>query len=138
MLDANPLLSPTVYFRIWDESCARHPRSAPDYCWKAHLRDLCRACRELVEHPEHPEHAGIPWAVIHASEQMYLRALATVSVEMLILDLIRERAARADLPPSEFGTGPPCPASQSSRSAVMCGPRSVLVWLASSWGLMRS
>ena len=116
MLDANPLLSPTVYFRIWDESCARHPRSAPDYCWKVHLRNLCRACRELVEHPEH---AGIPWAVIHASEQMYLRALATVSVELLILDVQCERACRPNLPEWELWWADPTDAHLKPEPAVV-------------------
>jgi hypothetical protein len=99
MADDTAMLAPLVYPVIWNRAGELHPRSAVDYCWKAHLRTLCAACRELIAHPEQ---AGIPWSVIPASERRYLEALGTVPPEMLILDIQRERQCRPDLPKWEL------------------------------------
>jgi hypothetical protein len=39
--DNSETLAMLVYPALWDRSCELHPRG-PDYCWKSHLRALCR------------------------------------------------------------------------------------------------
>jgi hypothetical protein len=68
-----------------------HPRG-PAYCWQSHLRALCALARDLLEHPEK---AGIPWSLISGTaEEMHIRSLAAVPIEVLILELIGEQAVR--------------------------------------------
>jgi hypothetical protein len=92
MADANSTLASIVYPRIWDRSCEIHSRSAPGYDWREHLRILCRLAREL--HKEQP----IALKVAGEAERMHIEALATVPVELLILDVQRDRACRPHLP----------------------------------------
>jgi hypothetical protein len=41
-----------AYPGLWAASCELHPRAAPGYDWREHLRCLCRLAREL--HAEQP------------------------------------------------------------------------------------
>jgi hypothetical protein len=90
---------PICYPDIWRRSNELHPRAALAYDWQEHLRTLCRLCRAyLASDPRF----RTPWALVPKAEQTYLTALGNVPVEMLILDIVRERAGRADLPAWEL------------------------------------
>jgi hypothetical protein len=84
------MLTLVCYPGLWDASCAIHPRAAVDYSWQDHLRTLCKLARAL--------HAAQPIAlkVAGSAEQMHIEALATVDVEVLILELCGNIATRAD------------------------------------------
>jgi hypothetical protein len=84
-----------VYPALWDAAAEIHPRG-PTYCWKSHLRTLCRLARKL--------HAAQPIALRVAgdAERMHVEALATVPVELLILDVERDRLSRPSLPRFEL------------------------------------
>jgi hypothetical protein len=81
-----------AYPKIWAASLEVHPRTAPDYNWHNHLRDLCKRARAL--HKEQP----IELKVAGEAERMFITALATVSTELLVLDIQRDRACRKHLP----------------------------------------
>jgi hypothetical protein len=87
-----PTLALLCYVDIWDRSCALHPRTASGYDWQAHLRCLCRLARAL--HAEQP----ISLKVAGDAERLHIWALADVDPEMLILDVLRDRACRPHLP----------------------------------------
>ena len=81
-----------AYPRLWAASCELHPRAAPGYCWQSHLRALCKLARAL--HAEQP----ISLQVAGDAERLHIWALADVDPEMLILDVLRDRACRPHLP----------------------------------------
>ena len=85
-------LALVCYPGLWDASCELHPRSAPTYCWQDHLRCLCRLAKAL--HKKQP----IVLRVAGEAEKMHVAALATVPVELLILDVERDRLSRPHLP----------------------------------------
>jgi hypothetical protein len=87
-----PTLALVAYGNLWDASCAAHPRAAVDYSWQQHLRCLCKLAREL--HKAQP----IALKVAGLAERMHIEALATVPVEVLILDIERDRISRPHLP----------------------------------------
>jgi hypothetical protein len=89
--DSTETLAMLVYPALWAASRETHPRG-PAYCWKAHLRDLCRLAREL--HRQQP----VALKVSGLAEQMHIGALADVPVEILILDIERDRLSRPGLP----------------------------------------
>jgi hypothetical protein len=80
------------YPQLWAAACAAHPRG-PAHCWKSHLRYLCRLARDL--HAEQP----ITLKVAGEAELLLIKSLATVPVELLILDIGRDRQSRPNLPP---------------------------------------
>jgi hypothetical protein len=91
-------LALVCYPGLWDASCELHPRNST-YDWRAHLRTLCKLCKAyLASDPR----SRTPWALVPEAEKTYLLALSRVPVEMLILDIVRERAGRADLPAWEL------------------------------------
>jgi hypothetical protein len=76
---------------VWDVAAARHP-PGPTYSWQSHLRALCAVARQVHQvQPVELKFAG-------EAERMYVEALATVSVELLILDIERDRISRPQLP----------------------------------------
>ena len=85
-------LALVAYPALWDASCEVHPRAAPTYCWQEHLRTLCRLARKLQEAQP------ITLRVAGLAERMHVEALATVPVELLILDVERDRLGRPHLP----------------------------------------
>jgi hypothetical protein len=87
-----PTLALVVYGDLWNESCKCHPRVVPGYCWKSHLRCLCKLARAL--HEEQP----IALRVAGEAEKLQVWALADVNPELLILDIVRDRASRPGLP----------------------------------------
>ena len=89
-------LALVCYPGLWDASCELHPRSAPTYCWQDHLRCLCRLAKAL--HKKQP----IVLRVAGLAEKMHVEALATVPVELLILDVERDRLSRPGLPKFEL------------------------------------
>jgi hypothetical protein len=91
MTDADSTIALVAYPSLWDRSCERHPRG-PAYCWKAHLRTLCRLARDLDK--EQP----IALKVAGEAEKMHVAALADVPVELLIIDIERDRLSRPNLP----------------------------------------
>ena len=91
-----------AYPKLWDASCELHPRSAPGYDWQEHLRTLCRLAREL--HREQP----IALKVAGPAERMHIEALATVPVELLIIDIERDRISRPHLPSDPLWWADPC------------------------------
>jgi hypothetical protein len=91
MTDAGSTLALVAYPGLWDRSCERHQRG-PTYCWQEHLRTLCRLARDL--HKEQP----VVLRVAGEAEKMHIAALATVPVELLILDIQRDRLSRPHLP----------------------------------------
>jgi hypothetical protein len=91
-----PTLALVVYGDLWNESCKCHPRVAANYSWQEHLRCLCKLARAL--HEEQP----IALKVAGLAEQMHIEALATVPVELLILDIERDRLSRPGLPKFEL------------------------------------
>jgi hypothetical protein len=99
MIAADPAasvpLTLLVYPALWDRSCELHPRG-PGYSWTDHLRSICKLARAL--HQEQP----IALKVASLAEQLHIRALAEVPVEILILDVQRDRLARPNLPTYEL------------------------------------
>jgi hypothetical protein len=89
-------LALVVYGDLWNESCKCHPRDAANYSWQEHLRCLCRLARAL--HGERP----IALKVAGEAEKVHIWALADVDPEMLILDVLRDRASRPHLPAFEL------------------------------------
>jgi hypothetical protein len=85
---------PVCYPAVRARSCELHPRG-PAYCWKEHLRTLSRLCKAYIA--SDPK-SRTPWLLVPEAERLYVTALATVPVEMLILDIQRERIVRANLP----------------------------------------
>jgi hypothetical protein len=86
--------APVAYPDVWRRSNELHPRNSA-YDWQEHLRTLCKLCKAyLASDPK----SRTPWSLVPKAEQTYLTALGNVPVEMLILDIVRERAARPDLP----------------------------------------
>jgi hypothetical protein len=85
-------LALVCYPGLWDASCELHPRAAPGYDWRDHLRTLCRLAREL--HAEQP----IALRVAGDSERLHIWALGDVDQELLILDIERDRISRPNLP----------------------------------------
>jgi hypothetical protein len=86
---------PVCYPDIWRRSNELHPRGAPGYDWQDHLRTLCRLCRVYLASDPRDR---VPWVLTPKPEQTFLTALGNVPCELLILDIIRERAGRSDLP----------------------------------------
>jgi hypothetical protein len=108
--------APVAYPAVWARSCELHPRSGAGYDWQAHLRTLCRLCRAYLE--SDPK-SRTPWPLVPKAEQTYLTALANVPPEMLILDIVRERAARRDLPAWELWWCDPTDAHLRPEPAVV-------------------
>jgi hypothetical protein len=79
------------YPGLWRAAATAHPRG-PAYCWKSHLRTLCRLARDL--HQARP----ISLKVAGDVELLLIKSLATVPVELLILDVERDRLSRPQLP----------------------------------------
>jgi hypothetical protein len=96
MSDAASTLALVVYPGLWDTSCELHPRSAAGYDWREHLRTLCRLARAI--HEAQP----VILRVAGEAEKMHVEALAYVPVELLILDVQRDRLSRAGLPDDEL------------------------------------
>jgi hypothetical protein len=93
--DNSETLAMLVYPALWDAAAEIHPRG-PAYCWKSHLRTLCRLARKL--HAAQP----ITLRVAGLAERMHIAALADVPVELLILDVERDRISRPHLPAFEL------------------------------------
>ena len=83
------------YPALWQAARAAHPRG-PGYCWKSHLRTLCKLARDL--YAEQP----IVLKVAGDVELLLIKSLATVSSELLILDIERDRLSRPNLPRFEL------------------------------------
>jgi hypothetical protein len=87
-----PTLALVCYPRlVWDVVAAKHPQGV-GYCWRSHLRELCRVARQV--HQAQP----IELRVAGVAEKLYVEALATVPVELLIIDIERDRISRPSLP----------------------------------------
>ena len=80
-----------VYPALWDAAAEIHPRG-PTYDWQSHLRTLCKLARNL--HKAQP----IALKVAGDVELLLIKSLATVSSELLILDIGRDRQSRPHLP----------------------------------------
>jgi hypothetical protein len=91
-----PTLALLCYASLWDSWCALHPRTASGYDWQEHLRTLCRLARAL--HKAQP----IALKVAGLAERLHVQALGGVDPELLILDVIRDRASRPNLPKFEL------------------------------------
>ena len=87
-----PTLALVVYGDLWNESCKCHPRDAANYSWQEHLRCLCKLARELQQ--QQP----VALRVAGEAERLLVWALADVNPELLILDIVRDRASRPGLP----------------------------------------
>jgi hypothetical protein len=70
MADDAPELpfQPIAYPAVWDRSCELHPRG-PGYCWREHLRTLCRLCKAyLASDPR----SRTPWSLVPELERAYV------------------------------------------------------------------
>jgi hypothetical protein len=88
----DPTLALVCYPRlVWDVAAAKHPQGT-GYCWQDHLRTLCAVARQV--HRSRP----IELRVAGLAERLHVEALATVPIELLILDIERDRISRPRLP----------------------------------------
>jgi hypothetical protein len=93
MADADdPTLCLVCYPRlVWDVAAAKHPLGK-GYRWRSHLRTLCAVARQVYQAQP------IELRVAGEAEQLHVAALADISVELLIIDIERDRISRPNLP----------------------------------------